>query len=164
MIQNSPQGTVALLNSSAIARNATSLHHVWTAKSCKYTYMNNRSYQDDNTAGWHQQRMAVTNAQGICDSCRFHTSSTLLSGCPDALPCSLTWSVIFFSACLAASASRGCFSSSPKMEGKKSGRMRPSTRLASVIAGNPFFLQGQQPQTCTRKNRDAFDCPLRSRE
>ena len=75
---------------------------------------------------------------------RFHTSSTLLSGWPDALPCSLTWSAMFFSACLEASASRGCFSSSPKMEGKKSGRMRPSTRLASVIAGNPFFLQQEE--------------------
>ena len=46
--------------------------------------------------------------------------------------------------------SRASFSLGPKMFGKNSGRMRPSTRLASVMARRPPFLQSQSSENLKR--------------
>jgi len=72
------------------------------------------------------------------------TSSTLFSGCPCPLDCRLTSPAISSRARTEACASRGWSSDSPKMEGKNSGRILPSARLASVTAACPPFLQEQE--------------------
>ena len=46
-----------------------------------------------------------------------------------------------------ASTSSASFSLSPKIFGKCSGRRRPRTKFASVIAGGPFFLAKEEWST-----------------